>query len=50
MAKQAIHLTLNGKLFEVSVEAYETLLDLIRDRLGFTGTKKGCDAGKERKL
>ena len=45
MAKQAIQLNLNGKLFEVSVEPHETLLDLIRDRLGFTGTKKGCDAG-----
>ena len=45
MAKQAIHLTLNGKQLKVSVEPNETLLDVIRDRLGLTGTKRGCDSG-----
>ncbi|MDP2660060.1 MAG: (2Fe-2S)-binding protein [Dehalococcoidia bacterium] len=45
MAMQTIHLTLNGKPLEVRAEPHETLLDLIRDRLGFTGTKKGCDEG-----
>ena len=28
---------------EVQVEPYETPIDLIRDRLGLTGTKKSCD-------
>ena len=45
MAKQTIHLTLNGRPTEVSVEPNETLVDVIRDRLALTGTKKGCDAG-----
>ena len=45
MAKQTIHLTLNGRPTEVRVEPNETLVDVIRDRLALTGTKKGCDAG-----
>ena len=38
-------LTLNGNTREVSVPPSTTLLDLIRDHLGLTGTKKGCDMG-----
>lgn len=38
-------LTLNGNTREVSVLPSTTLLDLIRDHLGLTGTKKGCDMG-----
>jgi xanthine dehydrogenase YagT iron-sulfur-binding subunit len=38
-------LTLNGRTCEVSVPPSMTLLDLIRDHLGLTGTKKGCDMG-----
>jgi len=38
-------LTLNGTIREVSIPASMTLLDLIRDHLGLTGTKKGCDMG-----
>ncbi len=38
-------LTLNGTMREVSVPPSMTLLDLIRDHLGLTGTKKGCDMG-----
>jgi xanthine dehydrogenase YagT iron-sulfur-binding subunit len=38
-------LTLNGKTCEVGVPPSTTLLDLIRDHLGLTGTKKGCDMG-----
>ncbi|MDO8690921.1 MAG: (2Fe-2S)-binding protein [Dehalococcoidia bacterium] len=45
MAMQTIHLRLNGRPLEVRAEPHETLLDLIRDRLGLTGTKKGCDEG-----
>ncbi len=40
-----VKLTVNGKLHEVSVEPRTTLLDLIRQDLGLTGTKKGCDEG-----
>ena len=38
-----IHLTVNGHGHEVAVEPHETLIELIRDHLGLTGTKKSCD-------
>ena len=38
-------LTLNGASVEVKVAPSTTLLDLIRDHLRLTGTKKGCDFG-----
>jgi xanthine dehydrogenase YagT iron-sulfur-binding subunit len=38
-------LTLNGDSREVIASPSTTLLDLIRDHLGLTGTKKGCDFG-----
>src|SRR5256885_2198804 len=38
-------LTLNGESREVKAPPSTTLLDLIRDNLGLTGTKKGCDFG-----
>jgi xanthine dehydrogenase YagT iron-sulfur-binding subunit len=38
-------LTLNGRIREAKVSPSTTLLDLIRDDLGLTGTKKGCDLG-----
>ena len=42
---QEISLKVNGQSYPVSVEPDETLLDVLRDKLGLTGTKKGCDAG-----
>ena len=41
----AISLTINGIRHDVGDASTATLLDLIRDQLGFTGTKKGCDMG-----
>lgn len=41
-----IRLTVNGIPHELDVEAWVTLLDLLRDRLLLTGTKKGCDHGQ----
>jgi xanthine dehydrogenase YagT iron-sulfur-binding subunit len=38
-------LTLNGETREVIIPPSMTLLDLIRDQLRLTGTKKGCDFG-----
>jgi xanthine dehydrogenase YagT iron-sulfur-binding subunit len=35
----------NGAAVELQAVAHETLLDALRDRLGLTGTKKGCDQG-----
>lgn len=42
---QSITLNVNGRQYDVVVEPRETLLDVIRDKIGLTGTKKGCDTG-----
>jgi xanthine dehydrogenase YagT iron-sulfur-binding subunit len=44
-ASLALTASVNGETIELDVSAEETLLDLLRDRLGLTGTKKGCDQG-----
>jgi len=41
-----ITLTINGKLRTLAVDPRASLLDVLRERLGLTGTKKGCDAGQ----
>ena len=43
--KHAVSLTVNGELSEVLVEARRTLADVIREELGLTGTKLGCEHG-----
>jgi xanthine dehydrogenase YagT iron-sulfur-binding subunit len=40
-----VHFTLNGAPTDVAVEAGVSLLDLLRERLDLTGTKKGCNQG-----
>ena len=40
-----MHFTINGVDVEVSADIRTSLLDLLRNILGFTGTKKGCDQG-----
>lgn len=42
----AISFTLNGKPLSVEVSPVERLLDLLRYRLGLTGTKEGCAEGE----
>lgn len=44
--RQDIILKINGETYEVSVKPSETLLEVLRDKLGLTGTKEGCDTGK----
>jgi xanthine dehydrogenase YagT iron-sulfur-binding subunit len=39
-------LSLNGRDCQVTVDARTTLLDALRERIGLTGTKKGCDQGQ----
>ena len=41
----ALTTSVNGAAYELRVASHETLLDALRDRLGLTGTKKGCDQG-----
>ncbi len=45
MAKQIITLTVNGDEHEIAVAAHQTLLEILRDQLNMTGTKRGCTAG-----
>ena len=41
-----VNLRINGESHELQLEAWVTLLDLLRERLGLTGSKKGCDHGQ----
>jgi xanthine dehydrogenase YagT iron-sulfur-binding subunit len=41
-----IRLRINGEERDFDVESWVTLLDLLRERAGLTGTKKGCDHGQ----
>lgn len=40
------NLRINGREYELKIPAWATLLDLLRDVLDLTGTKKGCDHGQ----
>ena len=44
--KKSITVELNGESLELSVEVNKTLLEVLREDLGRTGTKKGCDKGE----
>lgn len=41
-----LNLTVNGRTRTLAVDAGATLLDVLRERLQLTGTKKGCDHGQ----
>jgi xanthine dehydrogenase YagT iron-sulfur-binding subunit len=41
-----LSLNINGKDHQLSIEPRVTLLDLLREQLQLTGTKKGCDFGQ----
>jgi xanthine dehydrogenase YagT iron-sulfur-binding subunit len=43
--QHGVELRINGVPHSVSVDVRSTLLDLLRERLHLTGTKKGCDHG-----
>jgi len=43
--KQGIELNVNGDNYEVLVSPNQTLLEVLRERLGLMGTKRGCDLG-----
>ena len=45
-ATLAVSLQLNGEPWQGAIEPWVTLLDLLRERAGETGTKKGCDHGQ----
>ena len=41
-----IRFTLNGEQLDVSFAPYKTLLEVLREDLGHTGTKHGCELGE----
>ncbi len=41
-----IRITLNGEAVDVSFAPYKTLLEVLREDLGHTGTKHGCELGE----
>ncbi|TKD53231.1 2Fe-2S iron-sulfur cluster-binding protein [Sphingomonas baiyangensis] len=41
-----MHFTINGQSFDVEPDIRTSLLDLLREHVGLTGTKKGCDHGQ----
>ena len=45
MAKQVFSLKVNGDTYEVFVEPNRCLHEVIREDIGFTGTKEGCGTG-----
>ncbi len=44
--KQDIVLKVNGETYNVSVDTHRTLVEVLRETLGFTGTKKSCNEGE----
>lgn len=45
-AATSVTLVVNGQTQTLDVAPWETLLDLLRERLRLTGAKKGCDQGQ----
>lgn len=46
MAKVNINICVNGRWYELAVKPWEKLVDVLRNRLGLTGTKVGCGEGE----
>ncbi len=44
--RSAVTLTVNGSPHELDLDHRTTLLDALREHVGLTGTKKGCDHGQ----
>jgi carbon-monoxide dehydrogenase small subunit len=44
--KRELHITVNGDQHHLLVDTRRTLLEVIRDEIGLTGTKNGCGAGE----
>ncbi len=46
MKKVEITLKVNGEDYELQIEPHRTLVEVLREQLGFTGTKKSCNEGE----
>ena len=43
--KRQVEIKINNELWEIEVDPHRTLLEVLRENLGFTGTKEGCGLG-----
>ena len=43
--KQQLQLTVNGEAYDIYIEPWKTLLQVLRDEINLTGTKEGCQTG-----
>ena len=43
--KIPVTLKVNGETYDLAIAPYRTLLDVLREEMRLTGSKKGCDAG-----
>ena len=46
MSKRLVKLSVNGREREDAISEHTLLLDYLREQLGLTGTKRGCDGGE----
>jgi carbon-monoxide dehydrogenase small subunit len=46
MSKVTLRLQVNGETVEAAVQPHHTLLEILREDLGLTGTKHGCELGE----
>ena len=46
IAKEKLKFILNGKPVAFEIDARTTMLNLLREEIGYTGTKKGCEMGQ----
>lgn len=46
LKKRLLRLKVNGEIKEVATETSKTLLEVLREDLGLTGTKHGCELGE----
>ena len=44
--KQPMTFTINGQIYEDEIDVRRTLLEVLRENFGLTGTKKGCNEGE----
>lgn len=45
MEKRLLRITVNGEQHELYIKPKKLLVEVLRDDLGFTGTKRGCNTG-----
>ena len=44
--KRLLSLSVNGQSYDLATAPHRTLLDVLRDDIGLTGSKRGCDEGE----